>query len=379
MWLFEMQEPNVANPIIELEFTTVTPLGEAIGRHEGKVVFVPFALSGERAMVELTHQRKKYAVGRIRQLLQASPDRVEPRCPHFMRCGGCELQHMRYEAQLKMKTAAVREQLTQIGKLSDPNVLPCVPAPREYNYRNRAQFVINENGKPSYRARRSKDAIEIDDCHIIEPLLNEMAHAPNPQVNQYNEIDVRVPSPINVGGFDYHFSRDSFFQVNRFMAEKMVALVCDIIHAREGMNILDLYCGAGLFTVPLAQTGAQVTGIELAGSSIADAQVNIKNAGLDNVQLIADDVRKGLKRLDIRGMHWDVALLDPPRAGVDLKPLARLIDLQSPKIVYVSCNPATLARDTQVICAAGYKLKFAQPLDMFPQTHHVETISVFER
>ncbi|MFN8489774.1 MAG: 23S rRNA (uracil(1939)-C(5))-methyltransferase RlmD [Caldilineaceae bacterium] len=363
---------------ITLELIDMAPGGEAIGRHEGLVVFVPFGLPGEQVEVEITEQKRNFMRGRIVHVLQAASARVQPLCKYFGVCGGCEWQQVAYAAQVQFKTKIVCEQLTRIGKLNAPNVLPCIPSPTAYGYRNHARLARSTQGKPGYRASGSHDVIEVDDCPILEEAVNvQLRQIAGQEVKLASaELDLSTTSPtIQVGDFTYQVSPDAFFQVNTQVASLLVMEVLRALSLGGKERVLDLYCGVGLFTLPMAVQAKTVIGVEANPIATEDARRNA--AAFPQVKIITDTVENALKRREIRQQRWDAVVVDPPRAGVERKALASIVALHPPKLVYVSCDPATLARDAKVLCDSGYVLQVAQPLDMFPQTHHVETVVVF--
>jgi 23S rRNA (uracil1939-C5)-methyltransferase len=381
--------------VIELE--RMTPSGECIGRVDGLAVFVAQALPGERAEIEIIHRRRSFARARITRLLRPSPDRAAAPCPHFGACGGCDWQHIRYEAQVRFKAGIVREQLARIGGLANAEVRECIASPLPYAYRNRIQLVASANGRLGYRARNSHDVIEIEACPIADPRLNALiteapvAAQPGATMDLRTDgVDARARLHSHDGtpherklhfelyGERYSVSDDSFFQVNTGMAETLIAEVMKAIAPLSDAHVLDLYCGVGLFTVPLARQGHHVVGVEVSASAVADARVNTAVFG-QRATVVQADVAVALQRRAIREQGWDAIVLDPPRTGVEKQALDALMALGAPRIVYVSCDPATLARDARLLCNGGYALAYAQPLDMFPQTRHVETVAVFTR
>jgi len=199
---------------ITLDLIDMAPGGEALGRHEGMVIFVPFGLPGEQVEVEITEQKRNFGRGRVFQVLQAAPARVQPRCKYFGVCGGCEWQQIDYAAQVQFKTKIVREQLTRIGKLHEPNVLHCIPSPEAYGYRNHARLARSAQGKPGYRAAGSHDVIEVDDCPILEETVNAQLHQIAEQEVKLAsaELDISTTSPaIQVGAFTYQVAPGAFF------------------------------------------------------------------------------------------------------------------------------------------------------------------------
>jgi len=363
--------------------TAIAQTGEAIGRVDGVVLFVPFGAPGDRAEVLITERKRTFARGRLLRLLEAAPQRMTPRCPSFTLCGGCEWQHLPYTEQVRLKSEHVRSHLTRIGKFIDPNVLPCLPSPQPYGYRNHARLQRTPTGAIGYRAARSHEVVAVAACPILEPALEEtvqrLAVAP-PASATSDEIQVRVAMPLQIGAYTYHFAPDAFFQANTTIAAQLVTAVLQALALQGNEQVLELYCGGGLFTIPMAAAGAAVLGVEANAAAITDAQANAALAGVnEQVTLLTAPVEAALLQPMIQAHNWDAIVLDPPRVGVAPAALAALLPLSAPKLVYVSCDPATLARDARMLCDNGYRLSYAQPFDMFPQTHHVETLALFER
>ena len=378
----ETQAAHPADEVVTVELTDIAQTGEAIGRVEGVVLFVPFGAPGDRAEVLITERKRTFMRGRFLRLLDAAPQRVTPLCPHFTVCGGCEWQHLPYDEQVRLKTTQVQTQLTRIGKLVDPTVLPCLPSPQLYGYRNHARLQRTATGRIGYRAARSHEVIVVATCPILEPTVNEMVQrlAGEQAPASAGELEVRVVMPLQIGAYHYHITPDAFFQANTAVAARLVTEVLAALKLQGTERVLELYCGVGLFTVPIAATGASVLGVEANGVAIADAHTNAALAGVTpQVTLLTAAVEEAVYLPAVQQERWDALLLDPPRAGIAGSALSALLPLALPKIVYVSCDPATLARDAQILCTNGYRLRYAQPLDMFPQTHHVETVALFER
>ena len=364
--------------LIELTLTAISPGGEAIGRHAGMVIFIPFGLPGETVQVEIVEQRRSFCRGRIVTLITPAPERRAPRCQHFGVCGGCTWQHIDYPAQLRFKRQIVHEQLVRIGKLAEPPVQPCIASPAAYAYRNHARLARSQQGAVGYRVAQSHTISAVHECPVLEPSLQEQLHGLTPSPAGRGDVELRAPmAPIRVGGYDYTVSGDSFFQVNTAVAELLLVEVLAKLAARRDQRVLDLYSGVGLFTLPIAASGAQVCAVESSKAACADARRNL--AQFANAQVIESTVEQALTQRAIARQRWDAIVLDPPRAGVERTALLRIAALSAPRIVYVSCDPATLARDAQLLCSQGYALRNAQPFDMFPQTAHVETVAVFEQ
>ena len=378
----DRQEAKLDDTVVTVALTDMAQTGEAIGRVDGVVIFVPFGAPGDRAEVLITERKRTFARGRLLRLLEAAPQRVTPRCPYFTLCGGCEWQHLPYDEQVRLKTEAVRAQLIRIGKVVEPTVLSCRPSPQPYGYRNHARLHRTAAGAIGYRAARSHEVVAITTCPILEPALDEavqqLAMAPLPDASE--EIQLRVAMPLSIGAYRYHVAPDAFFQANTAIAAQLVTAVVEALALQGSEQVLELYCGGGLFTIPLAAAGATVLGIEANAAAIADALMNAQVAAVgERVELMTAPAEAALTEPAVQERQLDAIVLDPPRTGVVPAALTSLLTLGAPKIVYVSCDPATLARDTQMLCTNGYRLCYAQPFDMFPQTHHVETVALFER
>jgi 23S rRNA (uracil1939-C5)-methyltransferase len=401
----------------ELKLTAITHGGAALGRHEGRAVFVPYALPGETARVEITEDKGRYAFARLIEVLTPSADRVEPPCSYFENCGGCQWQHASYPAQLRFKAEIVADQLVRIGKFADPTVRPTIPDPSGWAYRNHAQFHPAKGGALGFQAASSNRTVAIDECPILHPLLADLYANLDLDLEGLLRLSLRAgtqtgdqmlifemnddlpPSlesdlPVScvlllsdgvhanliganhitevVADRAYRISAPSFFQVNTPQAAQLVRLVNETLDLQEDETVLDAYCGVGLFTPHLAERAGLVVGIELAPAAVDDLLENTAEFG--NVDVIEGPVEAVLPDLD---MSFDAAVVDPPRAGIDRSALDALVARELARLVYVSCDPATLARDAKRLAAAGYRLVEVQPVDMFPQTYHVESVALF--
>lgn len=404
----------------ELDITDIVYGGNAFGRHEGKAVFVPYALPGERVEVRIIDERKRYAVAEVVRVLDAAPQRVTPPCPYFGPglCGGCQWQHIDYPAQLAYKEKIVRDQLTRFGGLVDPLVHPVIASPDPWAYRSRATLHAAGDGQLGYIATDGRTIMPVETCLIIRPELldafqsltaDDIAGARRVRLQTGSGDDVIViatadeslddeqtspPAPgdepvqvadsvdtadmatveIIIHGRTFQVTGGSFFQVNLPQAAMLVEHVLRRLELTGEGRLLDLYAGVGLFTAFLAAEARQVTAIEANPTAARDAQVNLAPFG--NVLYIGDTVENALAKVSGR---FDATVVDPPRSGLSRRALAQLVEHEPARIVYVSYDPASLARDTKALVAAGYTFVDAQPLDMFPQTHHVEIIATFVR
>jgi 23S rRNA (uracil1939-C5)-methyltransferase len=385
---------------LELDLTAMSYGGNAIARHEGRPIFVPFGLPGERVRARITQDKRSYAFAEVVDVIEPSPERVVPRCPHFGVCGGCHWQHIAYAAQLRFKREVVAEQLARIGGLRDVPVHPTIPSPNPWDYRSHATFHVAANGRLGFVGRDDRTVIPIDECHIIQPELRAWLDAlqterfkPGERVRlQAGTTGERVmarskgtavapddsaPDPALataekvhyvVKGRSFQVTGGSFFQVNQ--PETLVDLVLAKLALAGHERALDLYSGVGLFTAFLAERAHFVTAVEIYAPAVRDAGINL--AGFRNVDLRVGVIEAALPRGEV-----DAAVVDPPRAGMKPKALEALAARVPGKIVYVSCDPTTLARDAKMLVARGYRLNDVQPVDLFPQTYHVESVALF--
>ena len=417
----------------EVTLTTLTYGGDAMGRlPDNRAVFVPFGLPGERVRVRLTEEKKNFARGEIVEILESSPDRIVAKCKHFSVCGGCHYQNLSYEKQLAVKADILRDQLTRIGKIENPSVKPMVASPSPWNYRNHVQFSLDEIGKLGFvgTGLAPVRVIPITECHLPEPSINDLwqqlefepetdiervslragkdddlmlvlesdlPDAPELEIEAgisiahvYEEHAVVIAGNdhivINVLGRDFKVSAASFFQVNTAMAEKMVQHLLTCIPVSLSTTLLDIYCGVGLFSAFFAPKCKSVVGIESSESSCEDFAVNLDE--FENVELyegfaeeiLPEIVERTLAPYTSAGVANPLhVLVDPPRAGLDKAVVDGILKLSPQVIAYVSCDPSTLARDAARFINGGYKLKEVTPFDLFPQTYHIESISIFER
>ena len=427
----------------ELTLTDLTYGGDALGRLDdplpgthGRAVFVPFGLPGERVRIRLTEEKRGFARGELVEVLDASPDRVTPRCKHYftprstvegkeavMVCGGCQYQHMSYNAQLKAKAGILRDQLQRIGKIQNPPVNPTVAGPSPWNYRNHVEFHLTRNGKLGYirsspRSGSLENVLAVEECHLPEPSINalwpQLEFEPETGIERVSlrsgasdelmlvlesdspvtpelEIEAGISvvhlfeeSSVVIAGEDhltmqvlnrdFRVSAASFFQVNTGMTEKMVNHLLSNLTILPDTNLLDVYCGVGLFSAFLAPKCKRIIGVESDMSACDDFIVNLDE--FDNVDLYEGRAEDVIPHLEIKP---DVVLVDPPRAGIERGALDGILRLNPHTVAYVSCDPSTLARDAARLINGGFRLMDVTPFDLFPQTHHLESISIFEK
>lgn len=408
---------------VTVELTTMAHGGDALGRHEGKVIFVPYAIPGETVRAEIIDDREHYAFARLAEVLEPSAHRVDPPCPFFGqdKCGGCQWQHIDYDTQLKLKADVLTDQLERIGDIEAPRVHPTLADRTGWTYRNHAQFHPAPGGGLGFqRASGSEgatDIIAIDFCMVLHPLLSELYDVIDLDIEGLIRLVLRAGTAtgdrligfemeedkppalesdeavscvmlLEEGGYanlignnfitevvaehTYRISASSFFQVNTAQAGELVRLALAYLDLTDDETVLDAFCGVGLFTTHLAEQAELVIGIESSPSAVDDLLINTERYA--NVEIVEGTVGDVLPEITV---PLDAALLDPPRGGVDRSALDGLIELRPGRIVYVSCDPATLARDAKRLRRGGYRLVETRPVDMFPQTYHVESVSLF--
>ena len=441
----------------ELHIDRLGTSGEGVGRHENFTIFVPHALPGETISAVIEDVKSSYARGRIKQILHESVDRAAPLCALYEECGGCQLQHLSYEAQLRAKRAQVVDALTHIGKLPQIPVRETLRAEEPWNYRNKMQFPIGlHKGRlvVGCFAQGSHTIINTENCHIQRAENNDLANAAREIAEQlhipvYNEdthkgvlrhivgrvgrsndlmavivtatkqlprakdfvrmMRERLPNLVSVhqniqtyrnnvimgrdtqllwgrstiidslGQLNFHISPRSFFQINTRQAERLYeqALSYADLHGTE--TVIDAYCGTGTITLFLAQKARKVYGIEIVQPAILDARKNARDNHVKNAEFIVGDATAVMPALYKQGIRPDVVVVDPPRAGCTETVLRTFANMKPQRIIYVSCNPATLARDLAILKDLGYAAQEVQPVDLFPQTSHVETITLLLR
>ena len=448
------QPPFKVNDIVKLQISGLGSSGEGVGKAQGFTVFVKGALPGETVKVKLFQVKKSYASGNILSVEQASAQRVEPPCPYYKTCGGCQLQHLSYEGQLAVKRQQVQDALERIGHIEGCEVLPVIGMTNPWHYRNKMQFpVAKTRGEIQIGcyAALTHNVIDINDCIIQKQANNKIMQVVRRWMQQFNiaaydentgkgvvrhvmgrvgiktgdvmaviitacydiphagELVTMLKSEVGglksivqninkkrtniimgsknrvlygkstikdkLGNLKFNISPLSFFQVNSEQTEKLYATALDFASLRGGETVIDCYCGTGTISLYLAQKAGKVYGIEIVEPAIKDANANAAANNISNAQFICGDAAIEMPALLSKGVKPDVVLLDPPRAGCDKKVLAAIAEVKPHKIVYVSCNPASLARDMAFLTEHGYKATKAQPVDMFPMTHHVETVA----
>ncbi|WP_102347862.1 23S rRNA (uracil(1939)-C(5))-methyltransferase RlmD [Bacillus sp. Marseille-P3661] len=446
--------PVAKNQIINVTFEDLTHDGAGVAKVEGYPIFVANGLPGEKGQVKVTKVKKGYGYGRLLDIYEQSAARQEPLCPIYNQCGGCQLQHMSYAAQLAYKKKQVSDVLTRIGKLENVNVHDVLGMEDPWRYRNKAQVPVGEREGglvAGFYQQRSHNIINMDRCliqveendEIVQGVkviaeqngvsaYNEQTHRgdlrhimtrygrhtkdvmvvlitrssklPN-QDKIIDEIKKRYPQVksivqnINkkrtnvifgdetkllwgeeylydyIGDIRFAISARSFYQVNPEQTKVLYNKALEYAELTGEETVIDAYCGIGTISLFLAQKAKKVYGVEIVPEAIEDANRNAKLNGMTNVEYEVGQAEVVIPKWYENGIKADVIVVDPPRKGCDESLLQTIIDMKSKRVVYVSCNPGTLARDLRILEAGGYKTTEVQPVDMFPHTTHVECVA----
>jgi tRNA/tmRNA/rRNA uracil-C5-methylase (TrmA/RlmC/RlmD family) len=356
--------------------------GEGVARWDDFVVFVPFVLVGEEVEAELTEVKKHFARARLLRVLRASPQRVAPPCRYFGQCGGCQYQHIDYATQLDVKRKQVADLFQRVGDLPPNLVAPVFPCPQPYGYRNRImvrsqwdKFKMGLNiGFLRYDNRLVTD---IEECLIAEPALNTQLQ----EVRAHPPPKGGIKVVLRVAPEGWEVPRDSFFQNNFFLLPELVRVVRESLRDSGSRFLVDAYCGVGFFSIELADLVERFIGIELDAPAVKAARRNAAIRRRHDGEFRQGATEELLANtLAEVGANAATVLLDPPRVGCPPPALAALRDARPAQVLYVSCHPATLARDLNKLCAGGvFVVKQVTPLDMFPQTQHVECVADVRR
>jgi 23S rRNA (uracil1939-C5)-methyltransferase len=407
-------------PEIEITAMTFGPFG--VGRHDGKAVMVPGAVAGDRLDVEIVSERRDYAVAKIREIVSASAERRVAPCPYLPRCGGCDWQHIDYTAQVRFKGEVVARELGHALNIEIDPVGLVEPAPREFGYRSRIRLRVGAKGVLGFYEAGSNTIVEVDSCMVAEAGIRmplhlarslgkrveeievvrdgacevQVAHLKKPPIEEdlrrarnVLEADSEIAGIVlragthraTVGetaisielepGLSIDVDADLFSQVNRAQNQKLVASVTEMAGVHESSPVLDLFCGAGNFSLPASRRGARVTGVDDEAGAIAAAQRNAARLNFRDAQFIAMKASATADFLHRARYRPEVVILDPPRTGA-LDLMEPIVKLRAPAVIYVSCDVTTLARDLRVLAGAGYKINRVRGFDFFPNTHHVE-------
>ena len=393
---------------IEVECTGFTTGGRAVGKApDGRTVFVEYALPGERVIAEITANHPTYLEACAITVLRPSPERVEPPCEYFGRCGGCQLQHAAYPEQLRLKTEIVAEQLRRIGRFEADEVValvrPMIGMDDPWGYRNHLRFTVRRDGDVGYMLRGTHRFLRVDYCEIAHPRVNEVLRRVQGNTIVAHQLAVRIGENTgdamiqpkidwrpghraahvesgqktyreSLNGVQYQISGPAFFQVNTRQAERLVAIaVAHVLDANPHV-VVDAYAGVGTFAGHLADKVHQVVTIEESAAAGVDAEVNL--AQFENVTRITGKVEALLPGMT---PEPDVVIIDPPRAGLFPAVIEAILASAARRVVYVSCDPSTLARDLRLFVDGGFVVREVQPVDMFPQTQHIECVVALDR
>ncbi len=376
------------------------PNGFGLAFAENLTIFVSLAAAGEKARVRINQIKGKTAFAEIVEVIEPSSERIEPPCALFGRCGGCDFQQLNYAAQLAAKIGIIKDCLGRIGKIKYEKEIKIIGSPQEFGYRSRAQWHVDtRNRRIGYFRRNSHSVIDVETCPILtaelqktltelrgeiewesfwsEKLEIEAANAGS-KVSVYSSEIVEPTEEIcfTLGENRYFYDAQSFFQGNLFLVKSLVETA---LRDATGGTALDLYCGVGLFTLPLARKFEKVFGVEANEKAIESAKKNIENARLENAAIFNESVGEWLAENAAELAEVDFVLLDPPRIGAEKETIESLLKIKPKQISYVSCEPSTLARDLRILCESDYEIESVTALDLFPQTHHVETVARLKR
>lgn len=381
--------------------------GDGVARVSGMAVFVPFTVDGDEVEVGITEIRKRYARGRLLRVVTPSVHRVPPACPDYIRCGGCRMQHIDYAHQLELKGRQVEEAFKRIANIFPAPVLPVIPSPRPFEWRGRAEFHLGGGrGGPcrvGLMAPASHEIIEVERCAIVEESINRKyrdfrdalrlgalrisgerrliwSDEPGePQTALFTGCG-QPPDVVRiVRGRRMTVPGEGFFQANVALVGELVDQVVGMGGLSGGETVIDGYAGAGLFSLFLGPKAGSLLGIEGDPEAVRCAGINLNRAGIPQAKPIHGDVADVLRECVLSGMKADLVVLDPPRDGCGEGVVEKAAALHPERIVYVSCNPATQARDCRLLAGYGYRLHRLQPLDMFPQTGHIEVVASLTR
>lgn len=448
------------NDIVTLHIDSITNEGNGVGRYEGMAVFVPMTAANEDVAVRIVKVQKTYCYGIVEQLLSPSPDRIEPDCAVFKRCGGCSLRQLAYPAELGAKQQWVSDAVGRIGGMALP-VSPILPSPQQEGYRNKAQYPFGTDSEGrvfcGFYAPRTHSVVPAAQCRLQPTFFGTLCEVVCEYIQKvggsvYNEaagtglfrhlylrwgeatqqvmvclvINGReIPSPAQLVknlraacsgvtsillnhntkntnvilggdstllwgddhiadrlcGVEVRLSPLSFYQVNRQGAQQLYAVAGRMAGLTEGQLLLDLYCGAGTIGLSMVEQcpGVRLVGVELVAAAAENARENARRAGITNARFITGDAGQAAAQLSDQGLHPDVVVVDPPRKGCDIATLDAIVKMAPQRIVMVSCNPATMARDLALLQERGYTAQEVQPVDMFPRTNHVEAVCLLIR
>lgn len=367
---------------LEVEITDVAFGGDGVARTDGFVIFVPFVITGEIVLVRITERRKDFARAELIQVISPSTDRINAPCEYYGACGGCQYQHIDYDAQVRIKQAQVKSIFRRIGRFDTKIVNEIIPCPAPFGYRNRIMVrrqwdKVQERAVYGFLRHDNRLVVDLACCSIAEPALNEQLKQlrADPPPRNMQKVVLRIMPD------DWELHRDSFFQNNFHLLPRLVDTVRECLRDAGTRYLVDAYCGIGFFSLSLADLVDSFAGIDIDKQSIEPARRNLQKRGITNGEFIQGNTEEHMSALLERFTPGQTTvILDPPRKGCHKDGLKMLMDSGPCQIIYVSCHPATLARDLKWLCEnGGYELKNVTPLDMFPQTQHVECVADLRR
>ena len=364
--------------------------GAGLARTDQGVLFVPRTAPGDVVEVEIFNRKKDYSSARVTSIIQPSPDRQAPDCPNYDTAGCCHWQHIRYERQLQIKEAILRETLQRAGHIVWDGPIRVISGP-DRNYRLRATFHVR-NRRVGFVQERGNTVVPIQECSSLVNELNTFIPEANKLLATFNEVEeVRVVSGpavaatfdgrstgmanprIRVNDFEFDMHPDAFFQSNRFLLQPFMNEVLDQAGAAP-KYVLDLFCGSGFFSIPVAKRAIELLGVESSRIAVREARLNADLNATENVQFVEREVESALRNAEVKP---DLLLLNPPRIGCGKQTAQLIAKMMVPRIVYVSCNPSTFAPEAAVLLKQGYKLERITMVDQFPNTYHIEMIATF--
>ena len=392
-------DPLLSKVILDVTIERLLPGGVGLAHAEGQTIFVSLAAPGDVVRVEIERTRGKVSFASVKEVLEASPVRVEPPCPYFGLCGGCDYQQLSYQAQLDAKVEIIRDCLHRIAQIELGSEIQIHPAPKQWQYRARANWQVDGiRNRLGYFARGSNDVCDVEYCAVLVPELQQTLERAREELREgalpggarnieavAGDESVSVAPALSglpttivsrrIGSETYSFSAESFFQINHDLLEALLdEALRDTEENNGGKLAVDLYSGVGLFTLPLARRFERVVGVETSGCATGFARKNLGSAKLGNAEIVTARVGDWLQQHSRTLGPVDFLLLDPPRTGAENRDIAGILALHPRQISYVSCDPATLARDLKKLITGGYSLGSVVAFDIFPQTHHVETV-----
>lgn len=370
---------RVASDVISITIESLGHNGQGIGRHKGQVVFVPLTLPGEKVLVRPVTRKKRFIRAQLINIQKASADRQSAPCEHFGLCGGCDWQHMPYQLQLEAKIDHLKEVLQRIGRVSEPDIKPIVESARAFHYRNRIQGII-ENNRFHFKKRGTDELVAVDNCLIADESINQYLHEDMPMADVQGKVEISVDEQtVSLMRTNTENSTDAGFrQVNNAVSQKLSDLLTSIAEQHLDEQCIDLYCGHGHWSVSMARQypHGRFIGVDSSKQNIQIARALAQKDHSGNVQFHHSRVETLLNKLPLNS---SICVVDPPRGGLSEEVTCALNSNRPEAIIYISCHPASLARDVALLTQTSFTLRSVFPFDMFPQTAHLETLCVLTR